>query len=436
MTQSTQEVSSSTQEAALGLGQPPNPDRSEGDLDPGEKKTRNKVRSKGERKRREEKETKSEVELRFGARHVVLLFIPVSITMLLCLFAIQIIKEERNLVAVFMEVHSLVTPLGSDSSSTLLGIGSSGSAAGDAILNALIFIGFIAVLTFLIVLLFICRCYKVLAGFMGFFLSLGLYVIASTLILNRILRALNVVIVSLPLMILWCINFGVAMPMAVFWKAPRRLTQAAICLGTGVVATLLTLLLKKWALWVILGLLALWDIFAVLAPCGPLRMLVEKAQERADAKEEGGKDFGKGMLYATLVWLGTGHPSSDSDSGKRNREAKEEDHHDDDDDDLEEKSAKLGLGDFVFYSILLAKCSNLSREMSGNWEDEVDWPLTVGAFVSILVGLALTLLYLSVKQKALPALPLSILTGLLVTFLGHFIARPFLLSTALHQAFI
>ena len=57
---------------------------------------------------------------------------------------------------------------------------------------------------------------------------------------------------------------------------------------------------------------------------------------------------------------------------------------------------KLGLGDFIFYSVL--------------------------------VGLGATLLLLAVYQKALPALPISIALGMAFYFITRFVLEPFTTS--------
>ncbi|KAH7948403.1 presenilin-2 [Rhipicephalus sanguineus] len=79
------------------------------------------------------------------------------------------------------------------------------------------------------------------------------------------------------------------------------------------------------------------------------------------------------------------------------------------------KGMKMGLGDFIFYSVLVGEAS-----MRGSATT------VVACYVSIIVGIFLTLALLVMLQKPLPALPLSISLGMLAYFSSVSLIEPFL----------
>ena len=78
-------------------------------------------------------------------------------------------------------------------------------------------------------------------------------------------------------------NFAAGGIVAVFWQkgVPRIITQGYLVTVSVIMAWILTKL-PEWTSWALLVALALYDLCAVLTPCGPLKALVKLAQERKD----------------------------------------------------------------------------------------------------------------------------------------------------------
>lgn len=158
------------------------------------------------------------------------------------------------------------------------------------------------------------------------------------------------------------------------------------------------------------------DLAAVLCPKGPLRMLVETAQERNEPIPA--------LIYNASVWIGmayeddanTNHNEDESDEETKvdlDDEIQEEPKNEEEEEEEERRGVKLGLGDFVFYSVLVGRAALFDM-------------LTVfTCFVAVITGLFITIMLLAIKKKALPALPFSIALGFIFYFLSRIFLVPF-----------
>ncbi|KAG1137049.1 hypothetical protein G6F37_007571 [Rhizopus arrhizus] len=340
---------------------------------------------------------------------------------------------------------SISTSTTSSSSSS----NSNSTSIGTSFITAAIIIGQIIAVTIIIVFLFKKGWIKVLIGFFMIVVLLLLGFMTYLLLLNLIQVFLIPLDYTTMVFALW--NFAVVGLVSIFWKGPLWLQQSYLTMMSSLMAFSLTGL-EQWTTWILLGLLAIWDLIAVLCPFGPLKLLIEssKSQQREVPA----------LLYSVnAIWLmmanpgqhfynSDNHPNEDqfqhsgqtfdqqrashdgfmrlNDSSQptimlnnnttatTTNEAKNENDKEDDDDDAERTGLKLGLGDFVFYSVLIARAAMY------------DWITTVCCTIAVLTGLTATIFLLAIYKKALPALPISIAFGILFYFVAKAVLVPYI----------
>lgn len=432
----------------------------------------------------------------YGAKHVIMLFVPVTICMIVVVATIELVQFYSDQSG---GVYLIYTPFHPDSQD------SAGTTVGKSFLNALIVLGVVVVFTSLLIVLYKFRCYKVIHGWLVAS-SLMLLFLFFYIFLGEALKAANVPMDYVTTaLVLW--NFGCVGMIVIHWKGPLLLQQAYLVFVSALMALVFIKYLPEWTLWVVLGLIAIWDLVAVLCPFGPLRILVETAQQRNEpifpaliysstvayafagmagdgpvdpaANVEGGRggnpraspqtsegDLATDDDLASDDNVRLTNPSGGSSSrGARRllapttgaaasagREAdelavseatlsvqvvqpssrSEEAAHTGTnvegaagDQSEGERGVKLGLGDFIFYSVLVGKASSTG-----------DWNTTIACFTAILIGLCFTLVLLAIFQKALPALPISICFGLVFNFGTAYVISPFVTQLAANQIYI
>ncbi|KAI8341567.1 Presenilin-domain-containing protein [Blakeslea trispora] len=408
-----------------------------------------------------QQEKRRKETIQFYVEQLTLLFYPLIITFALTCWIETTLAIDNSVVSNPWVVYDEVE---SDSLGTRL---------GGSVLNAVVMVCGITVMTFMFVLCFKYRLYKLLFFWLGLSVFSVLGITASTLWIG----IMDVYQISLDYFTLaicaW--NFSIVGVIAVFWNSPLWVQQAYL-IAISAVTSISMLRMPFWTTWTVLVAVAVYDLFAVLCPAGPLQLLISIAEERdeeipaliysvgmASFDTPGNQVAGgyttqvssqRSLISSLTSWIPfykgnhTGYhtvetleedvqmqserstsranntrfslptieiPIEPTGLNQRNRQEFEEEEEEEDD----MNAIKLGLGDFIFYSVLVGKASRT---------DAVTLCLCI---ISILIGLALTILILTIKRKALPALPFSIFFGSITYAISYFMTGPMIRQLSL-----
>ncbi|KAL1813413.1 hypothetical protein ACET3Z_023478 [Daucus carota] len=356
-----------------------------------------------------------------------------------------------------------------------------------SLLNALVFVILIAAVTFLLVLLY----YYNFTGFLKNYMRFSAFFVLGTMggsILLSVIQYFSIPIDSITCFVLM-VNFTLVGVLSLFSDGFPIFLRQSYMVVLGIIVAAWFTKLPEWTTWTLLIALALYDLVAVLAPGGPLKILVELASSRDGelpalvyearpvvSNGNRGARTGLGMLVGgvsdsesvEVEMVARGNDTRNRDSGVEYTSVQVES------DDIEvvrdegetsplvpnsggsehgrrdmqgersplielfgmrdaagevstdaldtevttSRGIKLGLGDFVFYSVLVGRAAMY------------DLMTVYACYLAIISGLGCTLILLAVHRQALPALPISITLGIMFYFLTRLILEPFVVGTS------
>lgn len=479
----------------------------------------------------------SVAELLYSTSSFYAIVIPVTITMVLSALAVVYINNDDTIQQGQQQMSEAYQVWKIDEDDSMW------TNIAMSLANGLVMVSVICMMTFVIVLLYKYECMMCLIGYMMF---------CSTSLLGFLgghMWWVAIQIYNLPVdkisyyLGLW--NFAAVGVLAVFYGngVPKIVTQAYL-IATSIILAWHLDYFDEYTTWALLFMLALYDLCAVLTPCGPLKALVNlmsrddapempgllyEAELPPEARRPGGARRGRARSddEHSGVWSNrsSSQPSSsqnpaniliplalarvynlpvialppDSERIMRQKSAKssgdapllaenygdgpqvpddpnpeqlqadvevklpenggriekirrngktmylERDRHgtpkrvlwvdrqgrvfaesgdEVDDADEDKNTIRLGLGDFIFYSVLVAKAAQHS------------YTTFAACCLVILAGLGGTLVLLSVYHHALPALPISITLGIFFYFVTRAFVEPYIEAVMLKPLFV
>jgi len=283
----------------------------------------------------------SESEIMYFLESFYAVVIPVTISMVVSALAVVYINTEETIEAgekIYASVY-LVFDVGGDESSDQSAI----QKIGLSLVNTLVFIAVICAMTYVLVLCYKYNCTKIFYGYMVLVTAALLGYFTSHILLMAISIYPWIVIDKLTFAFLMY-NYAAVGTVAIFlprgfpsWVPQGYLIASSVCLAWQLSY------FNSWMAWTLLVMLALYDIFAVLTPCGPLKALTELISGDGAAGLPG-------MLYEARLPRGIGRDQ------RRRRESAEPERANHRNEDREGENENLNVNVNVY--------SNRSREIS------------------------------------------------------------------------
>ncbi|KAK9715868.1 hypothetical protein RND81_06G195200 [Saponaria officinalis] len=339
-----------------------------------------------------------------------------------------------------------------------------------AVENAAVFILLTTAGTFLMFILYYYRFTNFLKNYMRFSAFFALFSWGGPIFVSIIKHfSVGVDVFSY---FVFMFNFSAVGGVALFGGrgVPFVVTQGYTVV-LGIIGAAWLTQLPEWTTWVLLVALAVYDLVAVLAPGGLLKILLELAQSRNDdlpglmyesrrrvrvrvsRDDRGG---GEGPMVGVSENLGVEMQNlnrNDDNSenvgvkitdvnrdiigevdveGGRGRESERvalmsssseirvvsEERASPVEDVTMSLGIQLGLGDFTFYSVLMGRAAMY------------DLMTVYACYLAILSGIACYLIILLSWRKPLPALPIPIALGVMLYFLTRVLMEPFVVQTS------
>mmetsp|Transcript_26013 Transcript_26013/g.47172 ORF Transcript_26013/g.47172 Transcript_26013/m.47172 type:complete len:668 (-) Transcript_26013:2297-4300(-) len=193
--------------------------------------------------------------------------ISVSVTMIIAALAVIYINTDQTRAAgeaALTQTYQVFSISDDQSGAKNLGL---------SLVNSLIIVCAIGLMTFFIVLLYKYKCMKLLIGYMVFASTMLLGFLGGQMFyvaINKYRLAIDQISFYLTMY-----NFAIVGVIAVFYQKgiPTYINQTYLVLTSVIVAWQLSYF-NEWMAWALLIMLALYDLCAVLTPCGPLKALV------------------------------------------------------------------------------------------------------------------------------------------------------------------